>query len=689
MKDFKVIAVILLTLVFSFSSCKKDSDDNTNPISVNMITIPDGLKNSDIKITNYFENTTPGSDGKFDIGASNILTAINANTGKIIFISIISTRRNTTKKTERIDYNLNAKETAISLALNYLPYGYLNSTNETFTSIKNVIYSLNCVVKLETALEKNVSQYGYLNLDELTTELQAVANFIISELDLSENNSSKSFTTNPKKSSEISNSQPYLLNDRYNGVRLDIESSIFNKNTNTWKLNCTAYNENGIYLGLGKGRFAYDGMAYWNQEDIKYYLPPMNVGKFSSTFTSWSGLKDYFKDTKLLFTEGVSHFNNMTWDKAKLENIEIEVSRTNNAIVALSPEIDDKTMLINFIYQSIGIVDVLLDTEGFNAFVIELISDVDFMIMMKTEYNNGLAGFTRIASEICDKFKDFMIDETLNLLIPDAEVLVEHIFIIKKGIEAGGNLAGMLFSWLSYDSFAFQVIAEYNGIAVPIDGLVAYYPFNGNANDESGNDNHGTVNGATLTTDRYGRTNSAYEFGGYNNPNCISIANSNSLQFNKTLSISLFFKMNSIDGMSGWGSYTTEGGVHCLFAKDHDRSGFFGHISGTTSHISSWMGNNGFSSPKIDVYTGEIEGNFEQQWVHIAYVIDENTASVYFNGELKETNTGIVDFTIANGRDLYIGKFYDYYYPSNGAIDDIRIYNVALTKDQILALYNE
>jgi len=46
------------------------------------------------------------------------------------------------------------------------------------------------------------------------------------------------------------------------------------------------------------------------------------------------------------------------------------------------------------------------------------------------------------------------------------------------------------------------------------DGLVAYYPFNGNANDESGNGNNGTVYGATLTTDRFGNTNKAYSFDG-------------------------------------------------------------------------------------------------------------------------------------------------------------------------------
>ena len=49
---------------------------------------------------------------------------------------------------------------------------------------------------------------------------------------------------------------------------------------------------------------------------------------------------------------------------------------------------------------------------------------------------------------------------------------------------------------------------------VPTTGLVGYWPFNGNANDESGNGNNGTVNGATLTSDRFGVANKAYSFDG-------------------------------------------------------------------------------------------------------------------------------------------------------------------------------
>jgi len=55
---------------------------------------------------------------------------------------------------------------------------------------------------------------------------------------------------------------------------------------------------------------------------------------------------------------------------------------------------------------------------------------------------------------------------------------------------------------------AFAQVPPY----VPTNGLVGWWPFNGNANDESGNGNNGTVNGATLTIDRFGNANSAYSF---------------------------------------------------------------------------------------------------------------------------------------------------------------------------------
>ena len=59
--------------------------------------------------------------------------------------------------------------------------------------------------------------------------------------------------------------------------------------------------------------------------------------------------------------------------------------------------------------------------------------------------------------------------------------------------------------------FAVSAFAQNVPSYVPSNGLVGWFPFNGNANDESGNGNNGTMNGGiTNTTDRFGNTNSAF-----------------------------------------------------------------------------------------------------------------------------------------------------------------------------------
>ena len=79
---------------------------------------------------------------------------------------------------------------------------------------------------------------------------------------------------------------------------------------------------------------------------------------------------------------------------------------------------------------------------------------------------------------------------------------------------------------------------------VPTNGLVGWWPFNGNANDVSGNGNNGTVNGATLTTDRFGNQNKAYLFNGTSHK--IQIADASSLDFTNNYTLSAWYFTNSI-----------------------------------------------------------------------------------------------------------------------------------------------
>ncbi len=77
-------------------------------------------------------------------------------------------------------------------------------------------------------------------------------------------------------------------------------------------------------------------------------------------------------------------------------------------------------------------------------------------------------------------------------------------------------------------------------VSWPVTGLAAYYPFSGNANDFSGNGHHGIVYGATLTDDRYGRANNAYQFNGAGD--YIRVPYSNTLSFPHDLSVAAWIK---------------------------------------------------------------------------------------------------------------------------------------------------
>ncbi|MBK7429462.1 MAG: hypothetical protein IPI62_00575 [Bacteroidetes bacterium] len=100
--------------------------------------------------------------------------------------------------------------------------------------------------------------------------------------------------------------------------------------------------------------------------------------------------------------------------------------------------------------------------------------------------------------------------------------------------------------------FIFSGQASFSQVPsyVPSNGLVGWWPFNGNANDESGNGNSGTVNGATLVNDRYGNPSKAYNFNGINN--FIEIPHSSSLVFPaSTQSISFWLNLPSIPNPQG------------------------------------------------------------------------------------------------------------------------------------------
>jgi hypothetical protein len=215
-------------------------------------------------------------------------------------------------------------------------------------------------------------------------------------------------------------------------------------------------------------------------------------------------------------------------------------------------------------------------------------------------------------------------------------------------------------------------------------GLVGYWPFCGNANDESGNGNNGVVNGATLTTDRFGNANAAYGYDG--NSQFIEILNSPSL--NPT-SISISGWMNA----SAFATDVAEGSkaiitkwfqaVNCSEQGDN-----YSVILSIQENENRILGVTSINNAAISAISSSSIGL--NSWNHFVFAHDENEGdSFYLNGSLINQNS-MIGALCPTTNNLIFGAdnvFSNYWRFFAGSIDDIGIWNRALTPEEITTLY--
>ncbi len=217
-------------------------------------------------------------------------------------------------------------------------------------------------------------------------------------------------------------------------------------------------------------------------------------------------------------------------------------------------------------------------------------------------------------------------------------------------------------------------------------GLVGYWPFCGNALDESGNNNHGTVNGATLTTDRFGNVGSAYDFDGLND--FISINESNSLKPVNEITISLWANIDSTNSPSFIGL------VNKYLEGAEPSYSSYQMITG--NNTINQTGDAGFTIRTNNIYqwTGVTNASYLNQFHHLVGTYNGSILKCYKNGILVSTidATGDIQYSSSNidfGRRInnngVIGL--DTYF--KGKLDDIAIWNRALTPQEIQQVYNQ
>ncbi len=227
--------------------------------------------------------------------------------------------------------------------------------------------------------------------------------------------------------------------------------------------------------------------------------------------------------------------------------------------------------------------------------------------------------------------------------------------------------------------FLVLLLALKSFAQAPTEGLVAYYPFNGMAKDSVSNA-MATVSLATLTADRFGNTNAAYNFNG----NAKITMPSTNLLLN-TYTHSLWVKITTLPNSNDQYMILSIGSVGT--GNDGDQ-----HLNAIRNQYP--LNGYAFGCNNIGGGAYVIEQNrnlVANTWAHLVVTRTPTEARFYVNGVLMNRDDADVGTNANYGGSptAVIGARTNMTYPFRGVIDDVRIYNRALNPAEILSLYYE
>jgi len=212
-----------------------------------------------------------------------------------------------------------------------------------------------------------------------------------------------------------------------------------------------------------------------------------------------------------------------------------------------------------------------------------------------------------------------------------------------------------------------------------LNGLVGYWPFCGNANDESGNGNDGQVSGAILTQDRFGNQNNAYTFNG--TADYITVPHSPTLAISDSISISCWVRANQVS--TGLTQTLVSKGLQSVFWNYGISLTDLGYPCYTQTNFGA-----GPLTPLPDT-----------NWHHIAITINQldNSMALYIDGisiaPLYNVNTNQVITNFSGfidpccNENVCFGKNAGGQAFFGGSLDDIAIWNRSLDPNEIRQVF--
>lgn len=209
-------------------------------------------------------------------------------------------------------------------------------------------------------------------------------------------------------------------------------------------------------------------------------------------------------------------------------------------------------------------------------------------------------------------------------------------------------------------------------------GLIAFYNFNNNVEDQSGNGHDGTAFGGDYNFELNG--NGIFKFNGVDE--YIQVNNAPLLNPKNAITISLWFKPEDYHGT----------GYDALVLKP-----FTSHTPPYYQYILGIAGSHGlepynfaFNVNVNGINTGINSGAntwIEGNWYHVVGLYDGQVLMLYVNGKLKKSLASEGSITEYDS-DLYLAKQANVGTTTPGSMDNVRIYNRALSESEILEIYN-
>ncbi len=213
---------------------------------------------------------------------------------------------------------------------------------------------------------------------------------------------------------------------------------------------------------------------------------------------------------------------------------------------------------------------------------------------------------------------------------------------------------------------------------IPTQGLVAHYAFTENTNDATQHQLHGKVIGATATEDRFGNENQAYRFDG--NRDYIRIPNNEQFSMQQ-ITVSCWIKLDREVGHTQ---------ARIINQQETGRKAWGLEVFGSQygkyekGHQIAFHCNNGDAGRNMIAPTRLKIG----RWYHVVATNDGNMMAIYINGQLDVMMKSLGPVYNTINSDIVIGRTAPvaaYFFP--GAIDDVLVYNRALSEKEIKALF--